>query len=97
MERIAYTKKYSVQFVTPDGRQSQPFYFFQHYDHPSSTTWQVERAEFDLMLLDNARRKGAEVREQTPVTRVLKDDTGRVIGVEAIGRGWRDAARFSRR
>ena len=84
MERIAYTKKYSVQFVTQDGRQSQPFYFFQHYDHPSSTTWQVERADFDLMLLENARRKGVEVRELTPVKRVLKDDGGRVIGVEAV-------------
>jgi flavin-dependent dehydrogenase len=85
MERIAYTKKYSVQFVTPDGRQSQPFYFFQHYDHPSAITWQVERAEFDLMLLDNARAKGAEVRELTPVRRIVKDDSGRVIGVEAQG------------
>lgn len=84
MEKIAYTKKYSVQFVTQDGRQSQPFYFFQHYDHPSSTTWQVERADFDLMLLENARHKGAEVREQTTVKRVLKDDSGRVIGVEAL-------------
>jgi flavin-dependent dehydrogenase len=71
--------------VTPDGRQSQPFYFFQHYDHPSAVTWQVERAEFDLMLLNNARTKGADVREQTPVKRVLKDDSGRVIGVEAVG------------
>jgi len=87
MERIAYTKKYSVQFVTPDGRQSQPFYFFQHSDHPSSTTWQVERADFDLMLLDNAKAKGAEVREETPVKRVLKDDSGRVIGVEAMSAG----------
>ena len=85
MDRIAYTKKYSVQFVTPDGRQSQPFYFFQHYDHPSAVTWQVERAEFDLMLLDNARARGAEVRELTPVQRLIKDDTGRTIGVEAIG------------
>ena len=85
MERIAYTKKYSVQFVTPDGRQSQPFYFFQHYDHPSAVTWQVERADFDLMLLENARAKGAEVREQTAVKRVLKDDGGRVAGVEAVG------------
>ena len=85
MERIAYTKKYSVQFVTSDGRQSQPFYFFQHYDHPSSTTWQVERADFDLMLLNNARANGAEVREQTAVKRVLKDDGGRVLGVEAVG------------
>src|SRR5688572_6783276 len=58
MKRIAFTNKYSVQFVTPDGRQSQPFYFFQHHDHPSSTTWQVERADFDMMLLGNARNKG---------------------------------------
>ena len=85
MERIGYTKKHSVQFVTSDGRQSQPFYFFQHSDHPSSTTWQVERAEFDMMLLDNARSKGAEVREQTRVTRTIKDDSGRTVGVEAVG------------
>ena len=85
MERLAYTKKHSVQFVTQDGRQSQPFYFFQHYDHPSSTTWQVERADFDLMLLENARKKGAEVYEETAVKRVLKDDSGRVIGVEVTG------------
>jgi flavin-dependent dehydrogenase len=85
MNQIAYTKKYSVQFVTQDGRQSAPFYFFQHYDHPSSTTWQVERADFDLMLLNNARAKGAEVRELTPVKRLLKDDGGRVVGVEATG------------
>ncbi|HEV7868307.1 MAG TPA: NAD(P)/FAD-dependent oxidoreductase [Chthoniobacteraceae bacterium] len=83
LERIAYTKKHSVQFVTQDGRQSQPFYFFQHTDHPSATTWQVERADFDLMLLNNARSKGAEVRELTSVRRVLKDDSGCVIGVEA--------------
>src|SRR3954466_5748063 len=76
MNRIAYVKKYSVQFVTQDGRQSAPFYFFQHYDHPSSTTWQVERAEFDQMMLNNARNKGAEVRELTPVQRLLKDDSG---------------------
>ncbi len=83
MSRLGYVKKQSVQFVTADGRQSQPFYFFQHYDHPSATTWQVERSDFDQMLLNNARHKGADVREQTPVKRVLKDDNGTVIGVEA--------------
>jgi flavin-dependent dehydrogenase len=91
MNRRAFTKKYSVQFVTQDGRQSQPFYFFQHYDHPSAVTWQIERAEFDMMMLENARAKGAEVREQTPVERVLRDDAGRVIGVEARGA---DGVRF---
>src|SRR5690349_59739 len=54
MQERAFVKKYSVQFVTPDGRQSQPFYFFQHYDHPSAVSWQIERAEFDQMMLDNA-------------------------------------------
>jgi len=83
-EKIAFQKKYSVQFVTQDGRQSQPFYFFQHRDHPSSTTWQVERADFDFLLLDHARHQGVEVREQTPVQRVVKDDSGRVIGVQAV-------------
>jgi flavin-dependent dehydrogenase len=85
MQKRAFTRKYSVQFVTPDGRQSQPFYFFQHYDHPSAVTWQIERAEFDQMMVDNARRHGAEVCEQTPVHRVLKDDASRVVGVEASG------------
>lgn len=85
MHKRAFTKKYSVQFVTPDGHQSQPFYFFQHYDHPSAVTWQIERSEFDEIMLANARNKGAEVCEQTPVQRVLKDDSGRVIGVEAKG------------
>jgi flavin-dependent dehydrogenase len=37
------------------------------------------------MLLENARKKGVDVRELTAVQRVIKDDSGRVIGVEAIG------------
>ena len=36
-------------------------------------TWQVLRSEFDQMLLDNAREKGAEVREETTVNRLLMD------------------------
>src|SRR6187549_3205395 len=80
MNERAFVKKHSVQFVTQDGRQSQPFYFFQHYDHPSSVSWQIERSEFDQMMLQNARERGAEIREQTPVVRVLRDDSGRVIG-----------------
>jgi flavin-dependent dehydrogenase len=85
VEKRAFVKKLSVQFVTQDGRQSQPFYFFQHYNHPCATTWQVERADFDSMLLDNARRKGAVVHEQTRVSNVIKDGDGRVTGVRAVG------------
>jgi len=79
----ASPKKYSVQFVRQNGSLSQPFYFFQHQDHPSSTTWQVLRSEFDHMLLNNAREKGATVMEQTRAKKLHKDENGTVIGVLA--------------
>ncbi|HEX2751494.1 MAG TPA: NAD(P)/FAD-dependent oxidoreductase, partial [Verrucomicrobiales bacterium] len=86
MRKSAFQKKYSVTFVQPDGKRSQPFYFFSRYDRETvAQTWQVLRSEFDQLLLDNAREKGAEVREETTVNRLLMDgDT--VIGVEATGK-----------
>lgn len=83
MKSSGFTKKFSVSFVQPDGRKSVPFYFHTRYDMDTiAQTWQVTRAEFDVMMLDNAREKGAEVREETTVTKLLKNDSGRVIGVE---------------
>ena len=84
MERIGFTKKYSVQFVSEDGHQSRPFYFFQHHDHPSSTTWQVLREEFDDLLAHTARRAGAVIREGVKVTGFIRDgSTHAVSGVTA--------------
>ncbi len=80
-----FPKKYSVQFVSMDGKAAHPFYFFQHLKHPASTTWQVLRSEFDQMLLDNARAKGAEVREETKVVEFLRDN-GAVAGVRAVSK-----------
>lgn len=86
MKRSHFVKKYSVTFVQPDGQRSQPFYFFNRYDRETvAQTWQVLRAEFDQMLLDNAREKGSEVREETTVNRLLKEGD-RVVGVEATDR-----------
>lgn len=85
MERIGFVKKHSVQFVTQDGHQSAPFYFSDHTDHPSSVSWQVERSAFDLMLLENARKKGVTVQEQTAVQGLLRDESGLVVGVSAVG------------
>jgi len=82
LNKRAYTQKHSVQFVTSDGKISAPFYFFQHLDHPAAATWQVKRSEFDELMLDNARAKGAEVREETQVVDFLYED-GRVVGVVA--------------
>ncbi|MCP5120487.1 MAG: NAD(P)/FAD-dependent oxidoreductase, partial [bacterium] len=83
MKASRYPHKKSVQFVGRSGKVSQPFYFFQHFDHEASTTWQVVRSEFDKMLLDNARVKGAEVLEQTVVKETVQHN-GAVEGVKAV-------------
>jgi flavin-dependent dehydrogenase len=83
MRKSAFVKKYSVQFVSRTGRASQPFYFFDRYDRESvAQTWQVLRSEFDQMLLDNAREKGAVVKEETTVKELIREDE-RVVGVRA--------------
>ena len=77
-----FQKKYSVQFVNADGKQSQPFYFNRHLDHEAAQTWQVTRSCFDEMLLENAIGYGAEVMQETKVTSLLRNgDT--VTGVSA--------------
>lgn len=86
MKESHFVKKYSVTFVSPDGKRSQPFYFFNRYDKETiAQTWQVLRSEFDQMLLDNAREKGAVVYEETRVTELIKED-GRVVGARATGK-----------
>ncbi|MGW2048374.1 tryptophan 7-halogenase [Streptomyces sp. NPDC001858] len=47
---------------------------------PTSTAYQVERSKFDKILLDNARRVGAVVREGCAVTDV-REEGERVTGV----------------
>lgn len=76
LERMAtspFPRKHSVQFFTADGRSSQPFYFSDVDKRKSSVTWQVDRAEFDKMLLDNAAAAGVEVIQQANVKDVVFD------------------------
>lgn len=87
MRESAFQKKYSVQFVAPNGKASQPFYFFNRYDRDTvAQTWQVWRSEFDQMLLDHARDRGVTVLEETKVNKLLTENAGRgqkVVGVLA--------------
>jgi flavin-dependent dehydrogenase len=85
MKASHFPKKYSVQFVGASGRASVPFYFFQQLEHEASMTWQVLRSEFDQMLLDNAREKGAEVIEEI-TARELIQSNGAVAGVKAVAK-----------
>ena len=67
MKTSHFIPKYSVQFVTDTGKESQPFYFFENNPHECTQTWQVVRSEFDQMMLDNARAHGADIREEVRV------------------------------
>jgi flavin-dependent dehydrogenase len=86
LKQSDFVRKYSVQFVTASGKESQPFFFDEMNPHECSVTWQVVRSEFDKMMLDNAREHGAEVWEETNVVDVLleeseTDDLPRATGV----------------
>lgn len=80
MKATPFVKKYSVQFVNAQGKESAPFYFHDNKPHECSQTWQVIRSQFDTMMLDNAREQGVEVHQPARVLDVLFDG-GRAIGV----------------
>jgi len=72
MRESAFQKKYSVQFVDPNGKASQPFYFYNRYDRETvAQTWQVLRSDFDQLLLNHARDKGATVMEEVAVKELI--------------------------
>jgi flavin-dependent dehydrogenase len=67
MERIGFTKKNGVQFVTADDKETRPFIFSEYDDRECSTTWHVQRADFDKMLCDTAYNRGATIMDETRV------------------------------
>jgi len=80
MQASAFPRKHSVQFFVRDGRPTAPFYFSQVDTHDSSVTWQVDRAEFDRVLLEHAAESGVEVHQGAPV-RQVQFDGKRAVGV----------------
>ncbi|UUU29188.1 tryptophan 7-halogenase [Streptomyces sp. CA-210063] len=72
------------------GRNREPWQFSfalsPRLSDPTSFAYQVERARFDAILLDNARRIGVDVREGCRVSDVVADEE-RVRGVRWTGPG----------
>ncbi len=88
MKASAFVKKYSVQFVNAEGRESAPFYFEDNKPGEVSQTWQVIRSEFDTMMLDHARGLGVDVRQPARVLEVLfEGDRAVGVAVQAEGGG----------
>lgn len=95
LKQSSFPKKYSVQFVTEAGKETAPFYFDKYKDHESSQTWQVERSEFDVLLLENAIDKGVTFKAEAHVLDVdfESDDNGQqqATGVHVKLRGQADS------
>ncbi len=81
MKQSRFMRKHSVQFVTHNGKDSDPFFFLDHDERESSLTWQVERADFDKMLYDRAEELGADCEDETRVLDIHFDETNRCTGV----------------
>ncbi|MCA9052944.1 MAG: tryptophan 7-halogenase [Planctomycetaceae bacterium] len=80
IRETGFPKKFSVQFFSDGSKPSNPFYFDMHNSHESSQTWQVERADFDQILLENAVSKGAVIHSDAQILDLLFDGD-RAVGV----------------
>jgi len=83
MRSSPFVEKHSVQFFTKTGKGALPFYFSEFDSHESSQTWQVDRSDFDLMLLEHAAENQVEVRQGVNVKDVVfEGDCARAVEIE---------------
>jgi geranylgeranyl reductase family protein len=86
-----FLPKYAAEFVTADGSLTRRYAFADGLIAGAGSAYEVDRSEFDKVLLDNARRAGVDVREGVQVTKFEVDEHH--AGVTA--RGDSDTERFS--
>jgi len=79
LNALPHVRKLGAEFAMgdcPDGQTAR--FAFEGSLTPGGTTFNIERAVFDQMLLDNARQAGAEVREKVGVREILHLADGQV-------------------
>ena len=79
------TYKPGVNFVDTDGTRQSTWCFGHILKDESNLSFHSLRAPFDKALLDNARRLGAVVHEETAVRNVELDGAGGTVRVDALG------------
>lgn len=94
--RTSFVRKPGVRFIDRFGNASTNWCFRHVIDDESYLSFQVNRADFDRILLDNSRKHGAEVHEETKVRDLDLSDPGRVTvtTVDADGGERTHHARF---
>lgn len=91
-----FVRKPGVRFLDRDGRGSTSWCFNQVIPDETYLSYQVNRAPFDTMLLNNTRLAGAEVREETKATdvRISGTDGATVVIESRDGRSQTLSCRF---
>jgi flavin-dependent dehydrogenase len=82
---LRYIRKPGVRFVDADGIRHTTWCFSNVIDDPSYLSFHVLRADFDQVLLENARKHGAQVFEQTKVKSVDLDSSDGIVNITAMG------------
>ncbi len=68
-----FMEKHGGEINSACGTRRVKFYFKDGLRSQRDRAYQVTRSEFDKLLLDHSREEGAEVREETSVTRIQFD------------------------
>lgn len=72
-------EKHGAEFVSPHHGHTQTFHFDGAWDKSMPHAYQVLRADFDAVLMRNARRRGVEVIEGCRATKVSFETDDRVL------------------
>ncbi|HEY6071268.1 MAG TPA: NAD(P)/FAD-dependent oxidoreductase, partial [Chthoniobacterales bacterium] len=78
-----FMPKYGGEITAACGTKGAKFYFKDGFRSQRDRAYQVTRSEFDKLLLDHSRDNGAEVREETAVTKLEFANDRVKIDIEA--------------
>lgn len=78
LRRLAHMPKFGAEFAMGNGSAATRFCFDIGLDGTTNETFNIERAPFDQMLLDEAQRAGAVIRQDTGIRQVLALEDGHV-------------------
>ena len=76
-----YMPKFGGEIATACGSRALSFLFEKGFRSTVASAYQVERADFDKMLLDHAAKAGAAVHEETSVEQIDFDADGVTLDV----------------
>jgi geranylgeranyl reductase family protein len=78
-----FLPKYAAEFVTADGSLRRRYAFAKGLVNGPGSAYEVDRSEFDKLLLENAAERGVEVRQGVQVIRFEIDAAA---GVDVVAR-----------